>query len=53
MMDEEPEDIEDIEDIGYETDNDSPTADKTDELFPPYMRAGELVASIQVLTLIG
>lgn len=53
MMDEEPEDIEDIEDIGCETDNNSPSADKTDELFPPYMRAGESVASIQVSTLIG
>ena len=53
MIEKKPEDIEDIEHIGCETDNNSSTANKTDELFPPYMRTGELVASIQVLTLIG
>ena len=34
MIDEELEERENIEDIGCETDNNSPTTDKTDELFP-------------------
>ena len=53
MIDEEPEDMEDIEDLGCETNNNSSTTIKTDELFPPYMRAGEAVASMQVWILIG